>query len=159
MHTYVPVTGRTLVHFNYKLTQITLPLAALARRGGGTTTFFILQDMVSLLSTKYLFHPHHHFWLTPQPSLCLVIPEEDPPQLTLGQEMGKSSVIMPHTASPYNRMKSIKRGLERVSIIAYWLCLVDYLECTNTLSLIEPCLSWEMTASVLKVKVYDQFPL
>ena len=55
--------------------------------------------MVSLLPTKYLFHPHHHSGLTPQPSLCLVIPVEDPQQLHFGQEMVKLSVVMPHTAS------------------------------------------------------------
>ena len=37
-----------------------------------------------------------HFCLTPQPSLCLVLPVEDHPQLTLGQEMVKSSLTVPH---------------------------------------------------------------
>ena len=113
----------------------------------------LLQDKVPLLLFKYLFHPHHHFWLTLQPSLCLVIPVEDPPQITLGQEMVKSSVIMPHTASPYKWMKIVDQGLERAIIVADWLWLVHYLECINILSPIEPCLAlaWRWTASILKV--------
>ena len=52
------------------------------------------------LATKYPSVPPH-FSLSSQPSLCLVLPVEDRPQLTLGQEMVKSSLTVPHTASPY----------------------------------------------------------
>ena len=59
-----------------------------------------LQAVVLFMPTKSPSVPPH-FSLTPQPSLCLVLPVEDHPQLTLGEEMIKSSLTVPHTTSPY----------------------------------------------------------
>ena len=51
----------------------------------------------SLLMLSPLVPPHLR--LTPQPSLWLVIPVEDHPQLTPGQEMVKSSPTVPSSYS------------------------------------------------------------
>ena len=61
-----------------------------------------------------------HFRLTPQLSLWLVIPVEDHPHLTLGQEMVKSSLAMPHTSSPY-KWHSHMLGFRIAYIVAHGL--------------------------------------
>ena len=62
--------------------------------GDHSTSF--LQVVVLSLASK---SPLPHSSLAPQPSLCLLLPVEDHPQLTLGQEMVKSSLTVPHTHS------------------------------------------------------------
>ena len=77
------------------------------------------QVVVLSLQTKSPSVPPH-FNLTPQPSLCLVLPVEDHPQLTLGQEMVKSSLTVPHTASPYKwNVLMMDLGFRTVAIVAH----------------------------------------
>ena len=78
----------------------------------------ILQVVVLSLLTMFLTQPRPHFSLTPQPSLCLVLLVEDHPQLTLGQEMVKSSLAVPHTAYPY-KWNVQKLGFRTVAIVAH----------------------------------------
>ena len=64
--------------------------------------FIVVQVKVLSLPTVSPFPPRPpHLCPTPQLSICLVILMEDHLQLTLGQEMVKSSLTMPHTVSPY----------------------------------------------------------
>ena len=81
--------------------------------GDHSTSF--LQVVVLSLASK---SPSPHYSLTPQPSLCLVLLVEDHPQLTLGQEMVKSSLTVPHTASPY-KWNAHLLGFRTVAIVAH----------------------------------------
>ena len=74
--------------------------------------------VLSLVTMSPLVPPP--FSLISQPSLCLVLPVEDHPKLTLGQEMVKSSLTVPPTESPYKwNVQMMDPDFRTVAIVAH----------------------------------------
>ena len=79
---------------------------------------YVYVQVVAEFLLIVFFFPPPHFCLSTQPLLWLVLLMGDHPQLTLGQEMVKSSLTMPHTASPY-KWNGRMLGFRIVDIVAY----------------------------------------
>ena len=109
--------------FTSPLDQVPFPTPTKTTRGLMHNQYhhlynYVYVQIVGEFLLIVFFFPPPHFRLTPQPSLWLVIPVEDHPQLTLGQGMVKSSLTIPHTASPYKWNRHLL-GFRIADIVAH----------------------------------------